>query len=121
MPSAVVTFPPRASRSNSSLVCSRSRIGAAELAGSRERVPGLSRSTPAPLLVVESGERVEHRVEVGRDVQAEHLDVVPDVPDHCELARREHIRLREAVLRAALAGAKGELGFICDAQQRPAA
>ena len=41
----------------------------------------LVRAAPAALLVGEPGERVDDRVEVGRDVQAEHLDVVADVAD----------------------------------------
>ena len=44
-----------------------------------ERVPGLVGAAPAALLVGEPGERVEDAVEVGRDVQAEHLDVVRHV------------------------------------------
>ena len=39
----------------------------------------------------EAGEGVEDGVEIGRDVQAEHLEVVADVADHRELARREHV------------------------------
>ena len=56
-----------------------------------ERVPRLAGAPPAALLVVQAGERVEHRVEVGGDVQAEHLDVVADVADHGQLSRREHV------------------------------
>ena len=52
----------------------------------------LARPTPAAFLVVEPGERVEHRVEIGRDVHAEHLDVVADVADHRQLAGRERRR-----------------------------
>ena len=52
---------------------------AAELRHRRERVPGLVRAAPAALLVGDAGEGVEHAVEVGGDVQAEHLDVVPHV------------------------------------------
>ena len=37
------------------------------------------------------GEAVEDGVEVGRDVEAEHLEVVADVADDRQLARREHV------------------------------
>ncbi len=60
---------------------------AAELADGLERAPGLVRAPPAALLVVQPGERVEDRVEIGRDVQAEHLDVVADVADHRDVTR----------------------------------
>ena len=55
---------------------------ATEIADRLEGVPGLVGSPPASFLVVQVGERVEDRVEVGRDVEAEHLEVVADVPDH---------------------------------------
>ena len=63
---------------------------AAPLPRRLERAPGLARPAPAALLVVEAGERVEHGVEVGRDVQAEHLEVVADVAHHGE-ARPEDV------------------------------
>ena len=46
------------------------------------RLPGLVRPPPPALLVRDAGERVEDAVEVRRDVEAEHLDVVADVADH---------------------------------------
>ena len=52
-----------------------------------ERVPGLVGAAPAALLVGHARERVEDAVEVGRDVQAEHLDVVADVADHRHVGR----------------------------------
>ena len=64
---------------------------AAERRGALERVPRLVRTAPAALLVGQAGERVEDRVEVGRDVEAEHLDVVADVADDRELARVDHL------------------------------
>ena len=60
---------------------------AAEPADRLERAPGLLRAPPAALLVVQSGERVEDRVEIGRDVKPEHLDVVADVADHRDVTR----------------------------------
>ena len=39
-----------------------------------------------------TGERVEDRVEVGRDVQAEHLEVVADVADDGDVARLDDVR-----------------------------
>ena len=62
---------------------------AAERADRVERVPGLVRSAPAALLVVQSRERVQDAVEVGRDVHAEHLEVVADVSDHRDVGRRD--------------------------------
>ena len=52
-----------------------------------ERLPRLAGAPPAALRVVEAGEGVEHGVEVGRDVQPEHLEVVADVADHRQLTR----------------------------------
>ena len=68
-----------------------------------ERVPGLVGSSPAALGVDEPAERVEQAVEVGRDVQAEDLDVVSDVADDGQLARLRGPRepTREACAAAA--------------------
>ena len=49
------------------------------------------RAPPTALGVVEAGERVEERVEVGRDAKAEHLEVVADVADHRELVRASDV------------------------------
>ena len=67
------------------------------------RAPARSRpARPQPRsVVVQPGERVEDRVEVGRDVQPEHLDVVADVADHRQLARREDVVQAARELRAA--------------------
>src|SRR6185437_14214554 len=56
-----------------------------------ECVPRLVRATPATLLVVQAGESVEDRVEIGRDVHAEDLDVVADIPDHRHVGGLDHI------------------------------
>ena len=63
---------------------------AAPLRRRPERVPRLAGTAPAALVVDEPGERVEEAVEIGRDPEAEHLDVVSDVADDREVARREH-------------------------------
>ncbi len=60
-------------------------------AGRLERLPRLAGPSPATLGVVQAGEAVEDGVEIGRDVQAEHLEVVADVADDRQLARREHV------------------------------
>ena len=60
-------------------------------AGRLERLPRLAGPPPAALGVVQAGEAVEDGVEIGRDVQAEHLQVVADVADDRQLARREHV------------------------------
>src|SRR5438093_737523 len=52
---------------------------AAQLRHRLERTPALVRAPPAALLVGAAGERVEDAVQIGRDVQAEHLDVVRHV------------------------------------------
>ena len=65
-----------------------------------ERRPGLARAAPTALLVGEAGERVEDAVEVGRDMDAEHLDVVADVPDHRHARRdRSPGRARAGIAR----------------------
>ena len=64
---------------------------AAELATRLERVPRLVRAAPAACLVQPAGERVEDRVEVRRDVEAEDLDVVADVADDRQLARVDRL------------------------------
>ncbi len=56
-----------------------------------ERPPGLAGTAPAALRVVQAREGVQHRVEVGRDVEAEDLEVVADVADDRQLARCEHV------------------------------
>ena len=59
---------------------------AAELGHGLERVPRLVGPAPAAGLVGAPGQRVEDAVQVGRDRQAEDLEVVADVPD------RRHVR-----------------------------
>ena len=67
------------------------RLRVAERLRSVESVPGLPAAAPAALFVVDVGERVDDRVEVGRDVQPEELGVVADVPDHRHLARPDEV------------------------------
>jgi len=54
----------------------------AELGHRGQRAPRLAGEPPAALLVGPARERVEHRVEVRRHVQAEHLGVVRHVADN---------------------------------------
>ena len=56
-------------------------VRAAEPADDAEGLAGVAVDAPALLGVHDAGQRVEARVEVGRDVQAEQLDVVADVAD----------------------------------------
>ncbi len=79
---------------------------AAELGHDLHRLPGLVRATPAALLVGNSGERVEDAVEVGRDMEAEHFDVVTDVADHRH--RRRLHDLDEAAQKPRAADAAGK-------------
>ena len=67
------------------------RLVVAELLRRLQGVPGLAAPAPAALLVVKVGERVEQAVEVGRDVEAEHLGVVADVADHGHLIGRNEV------------------------------
>jgi hypothetical protein len=67
------------------LVAEREPGLAAETPGARERVRRLVPHAPAALLVEQPGERVEHGVEVGRDVEPEDLDVVAHVHDGRDL------------------------------------
>ncbi len=76
------------------------RVGP-EAARLPERVPGLVLATPAALLVQAAGERVEDRVEVRRDVEAEDLDVVADVADDRQLLRLDRLRERAGETGAA--------------------
>ena len=54
---------------------------AAEPLHRRHEIPGLAGEPPAAFRIVQVGERVEHRVDVGRDVQAEMDEIVGGV-DH---------------------------------------
>src|SRR5215472_17229559 len=68
-------------------IAEREPVLATELADGRERTPRLVAAAPTALLVGQPRERVEDRVEVGRDVQPEDLDVVADVADHARRRR----------------------------------
>src|SRR5205814_6196880 len=59
-----------------------------------EGVPGLLRAAPSALLVSQAGERVEQRVQVRRDVEAVHLEVVADIGDHGQVTRRHDLTQR---------------------------
>ena len=63
------------------------QVSPPERAHGLERPPGLAFAPPTALLVVQPGKRVQDRVEIGRDVEPEHLEVVADVPDHRHVAR----------------------------------
>jgi len=63
-------------------VAEREPVLTAERADRLARVPGLAAAPPAALLISEAGERVEDRVEIRRDMEPEHLDVVAHVADH---------------------------------------
>ena len=66
-------------------------VFASEGAHGLQRAPGLVRASPAAQLVVQPCERVQDRVQVRRDVQPEHFDVVTDVADHGDLTRLDDI------------------------------
>ena len=73
-------------RSRSPSANQSSPPSAPTVSSARQVSPLLS---PAALLVGDACERVEDRVEIGRDVEPEHLDVVADVADH---ARHSSVR-----------------------------
>ena len=89
-------------------VAEREPVLAAERADRLERVPGLAAPPPAALLVGEAGERVEDRVEIRRDVEAEHLDVVADVADHARRSRAGDVDDAADEARAAHASRKDD-------------
>ena len=92
---------------------------AAERGDGGERLPGLSGAAPASLLVVQAGERVEDAVEVGRDREAEHVEVVADVPDHRHAGRIDGAD--EPAREAGAADAAGEERDLHSASSRPIA
>ena len=55
-----------------------------------ERIPALPGATPAPFLVGEAAERVEHAVEIRRNAEAEDLDVVANVAHDGYVVRFEY-------------------------------
>src|SRR5262249_18395784 len=63
--------------------------------------PGLVAPAPAELLVVEASERVEQRVEIRADGEAEMLEIVAVVGDDGQPSRRQHIGKAECQLRTA--------------------
>src|SRR5207248_6982608 len=74
------------------------------------RIPRLTGTPPAALLVPEAGEPVEERVEVRRDVEAVHLEVVAHVRDDGQLAGVDDLRQRLHEAGAAdAAGQDGDL------------
>ena len=71
-----------------------------------ERPEGLAAKAPAALAIRETGERVHHRVDVGRDEETEVLEVVAGVDDDGQLLGAE--RRRESVDQASAADAARE-------------
>src|SRR3954451_499889 len=65
---------------------------AAEPLQRRHEIPGLAGEAPAALEIVLVGEGVQHRVDVGRDVQAEMNEIVGGVDDDGQPLRRQHCR-----------------------------
>ncbi len=81
---------------------------AAKLAQGRHEVPGLLGPAPAAFAVRDTAERVENRVDVRRDAQAEMLEVVARVDDDDELPGFEDIVEAERKLGAADSAAECE-------------
>ena len=94
--------PPRALDMGGEIAVAELEPGlAAERRERRHEGPGLVAPAPAALRIVETGERVHQRVDVGRDRQAEMLEVVAGVGDHDEFAGRQHAAQAERELGAA--------------------
>src|SRR5690606_33320127 len=74
---------------------------AAELLERRHELPCFAPATPAARAVREAGERVEQRVEVRRNTEAEVIEVIAGVADDDELTVTEHTRQAEHELGAA--------------------
>ena len=77
-----------------------------------KRVRRLVLHAPPALLVQQPGERVEHRVEVGRDVQAQDLHVVADVHDRRHPLGAGGLRQRVDEARAAEPTAQNRVGTV---------
>ena len=92
---------------------------AAERGDCAERLPRLSGAAPAALLVVQAGEGVEDAVEVGRDGESEHVEVVADVPDHGHAGRIDGAD--EPAREAGAADAAGEERHLHSASRPPTA
>ena len=63
---------------------------AAELAERFHESPAFIPPPPAELGIIEPGKRVHDGVEVGRDAEAEMLEVVPRIADDEQILGREH-------------------------------
>ena len=81
---------------------------AAEPLHRRHEIPGFAGKAPAALRIVLVGQRVEHRVDVGRDVQAEMDEIVRGVDDDGKLVGRQHGRKTARELAAADAAGQCE-------------
>ena len=84
-------------------IAEREPVLAAKPADGLERVPGLAAAPPAALLVGKACERIEDRIEIRRDVEAEHLDVVAYVADHARHGRARDVDYAADEARAAYA------------------
>ena len=71
-------------------------VGAAHRGDGRHERPGLVAPAPALLGVVEAGQHVGQRVDVGRDLQAEMLEIVAGVGDDQKLVGRQHAAQAQA-------------------------
>ncbi len=84
---------------------------AAERAQCCHEVPRLVAPAPAAFGVVETGEHVHQRIDVGRDRQPKMLEVVARVGDHHEFAGAQHAAQAERELGAAdTAGERHDTG-----------
>ena len=63
--------------------------------------PGLVAPAPAGRRIVEAGQRIDQRVDIGRDGQAEMLEIVAGVGDDQQIVRRQHAAQAQRQLGAA--------------------
>ncbi len=85
----------------------------AELLHRPHELPRLAAASPAGFCVGFAGQRVNERVDVGRDVQAEVFEVVAGVDDERDLVAGEQLCQSQRELRAAYAAGDGDEPVRC--------
>lgn len=58
---------------------------AAQAAERLHKIPGLIRPAPAALDIAETAECIQNSIDVRRDMEAEMLEIVAGVDDHCQI------------------------------------
>src|SRR5450759_3200797 len=81
---------------------------ATQVAERRHERPGLVRPPPTSLLVLQSGKRIRKRVNVGRNVKAKMLEVIPSISDRSQRPWRQHTSETASKLGPSHASRKGK-------------